>query len=151
MKAKLIHGDIFDIKTDYLVQQTNIISGSNVGGIAETIKKKFNIWGGVSGDYFLPGSVEIVKTKDPLIKNIVNLYGQKKPGRESVGDTVEMREEWFRQGLCELEILLAKDAKITFPYKIGCGLAGGDWEDVYLPMLNEFSQVMDHVYIVKNF
>ena len=39
----------------------------------------------------------------------------------------------------------------AFPYKIGCGLAGGNW-DHYLPMIEDFTvKYQKHVTLVKKY
>ena len=52
-------------------------------------------------------------------------------------DTYEEREKWFRQCLDELG-KCDQYQSLAFPYKIGCGLAGGNWEN-YLVMINDFT------------
>lgn len=55
-------------------------------------------------------------------------------------DTQENRISWFRECLRNLVSDLPKlDVKrVIFPYKIGCGSAGGNWERDYLPAIKEF-------------
>lgn len=52
-------------------------------------------------------------------------------------DTKENRGEWFHQCLCEIGSLDYQ--RIAFPFKIGCGLAGGHW-NTYFKMIKEFSR-----------
>ena len=61
-------------------------------------------------------------------------------------DTPENREEWFCK--CLVAIGSLKHQKIAFPFKIGCGLAGGNWK-VYFKMIKEFSwKYNKHVTII---
>ncbi|XP_068228533.1 uncharacterized protein [Palaemon carinicauda] len=55
-------------------------------------------------------------------------------------DTQENRIFWFQQCLRELAVVLPgmDSQRIIFPYKIGCGLAGGDWEKDYFPAIQKF-------------
>ena len=66
----------------------------------------------------------------------------------SYRDSPEEREQWFQQYLDEL----GKNKKyqnLAFPYKIGCGLAGGNW-DHYLPMIEDFAfKYNKHVTLVE--
>ena len=66
----------------------------------------------------------------------------------SYRDTPEEREQWFQQCLDEL----GKNKKyqnLAFPYKIGCGLAGGNWNH-YLPMIEDFAvKYKKHVTLVE--
>ena len=52
-------------------------------------------------------------------------------------DTPQERERWFAQCLEELG-KCDHYQNLTFPYKIGCGLAGGNW-DHYLTMIRDFA------------
>ena len=47
------------------------------------------------------------------------------------------RERWFSQCLDELG-QCDHYQNLAFPYKIGCGLAGGNW-DHYLTMIRDFA------------
>ena len=65
-------------------------------------------------------------------------------------DTPEEREMWFKQCLDELG--QCKGYKtLAFPYKIGCGLAGGNW-DHYFSMILDFAvKYNKHVTLVKKY
>lgn len=53
-------------------------------------------------------------------------------------DSSSQREEWFHQ--CMLSIIKLEGVKsIAFPYQIGCGLAGGNWENYY-KMITKFTE-----------
>ncbi|KAK8754431.1 hypothetical protein OTU49_016259, partial [Cherax quadricarinatus] len=58
-----------------------------------------------------------------------------------LADTSENRICWFRQGLSYLanHVPNEKFREIIFPFRIGCGLAGGNWEKDYLPAIKKFS------------
>lgn len=55
-------------------------------------------------------------------------------------DTYELRHAWFRACLDKLAACVRAHGSVAFPYKIGCGLAGGNWEADYLPMLRRWSE-----------
>lgn len=67
-------------------------------------------------------------------------------------DSKEKRKDYFKSALDQLADLLMMDPpgigrdeiynEIAFPYKIGCGLAGGNWEEYY-DMLTVFSNKID--------
>ena len=64
-------------------------------------------------------------------------------------ETFESREHAFSQCLEAMEIL-PKDAVIAFPYRIGCGLAGGRYTN-YLKMIKQFAKDREgKVIIVDN-
>ena len=65
-------------------------------------------------------------------------------------DNQEDREKWFQQCLDKLG-KLKHYQNFAFPYKIGCGLAGGNW-DHYLPMIEDFTvKYQKHVTLVKKY
>jgi hypothetical protein len=74
-------------------------------------------------------------------------------------DNSENRLSWFEESLQKLRVDIKKKYKIEktqlklyFPYKIGCGLAGGDWNE-YSKVLEKFSSQGKHyyeVFIVNN-
>lgn len=77
---------------------------------------------------------------------VVNLYGQYNPGKPRQDhDTAENRKAWFKDALGKLAGRLEGEhhwykhiKTLVFPWGIGCGAAGGDW-DAYLPMIKEFA------------
>jgi hypothetical protein len=57
-----------------------------------------------------------------------------------INDTQELREQLFVS--CLKKIKQIKDLKsIAFPYKIGCGIAQGDWNR-YKIVIDKFASVM---------
>ena len=58
-------------------------------------------------------------------------------------DTRENRAKWFLECLQRLLASLHKEniKRVVFPYKIGCGLAGGNWERDYCPGIMSFNEV----------
>ena len=66
---------------------------------------------------------------------------------ESFRDTPEEREQLFQQCLEELRKCDSYQ-NLAFPYKVGFGLAGGNW-DHYLPMIKNFAvKYKEHVTLV---
>jgi len=53
-------------------------------------------------------------------------------------DTAAARLTYFRHALDKLRTVVG-DGSVAFPYKIGCGLGGGDWAQ-YEAALREFAQ-----------
>lgn len=80
---------------------------------------------------------------------VIGINGQYAGGKSvdeknyKYAETHKMREEWFRTGLINLKnfitdfnaIAMQKNMKkittVGFPYNIGCGVAGGKWENYY--------------------
>ena len=64
-------------------------------------------------------------------------------------DTPQQREQWFQQCLDELGQCGDFYQNFAFPYKIGCGLAGGNW-DHYFSMIHDFTvKYNKHVTLVE--
>jgi hypothetical protein len=92
-----------------------------------------------------PGSVGIIEGDDNL-PQIICLYTQFRPGKTTskysyptdYPDQDNDRLRYFVEGLdCLLDYFEDECVKIAVPYKIGCGLAGGNWE-IYLKLLTDF-------------
>jgi hypothetical protein len=49
------------------------------------------------------------------------------PAPKGLEDTSDNRLKWFKSCLCEIEVQGVK--RVAMPFKIGCGLAGGDWKE----------------------
>ena len=60
------------------------------------------------------------------------------PGPPKYGnDTAALRVRYFREALDRLRDVVGPGS-VAFPYKIGCGLGGGDWA-VYEALLADFA------------
>ncbi len=164
-----VKGDLLDAKVDVILQQTNCLT-VRPHGLSETISKKYpyaNAYGNrrairnrnlaVPEDRDVPGTVKWFYPTDqgPIVGCI---FGQWQPGKAGQGyggaypcppgcdkrETNEQRLQWFQQGLREITLAIEafpENAKIGIPFKIGCGLAGGDWNK-YEKMLIEWSDTL---------
>lgn len=93
-----------------------------------------------------PGTIKVFATKDRS-KQIICFLAQWAPGRPHryshiyppppSEDTLLQRTVWFQQCLRALELRVGQTT-VAIPHKIGCGLAGGLWDD-YEKMLQESS------------
>ena len=152
---KTVNGDLLNATENYIAQQCNCIT-CTPHGLSKSISNKFShgdCYGkrgrlsrntAVEEDRSTPGTIEILKGKP----NIICIFGQWTPGkinsvwvdrypkRNGKKETTKDRLEWFKQGIKEIENQV-KDT-IAIPYKIGCGLAGGDWV-TYKKILEESS------------
>ena len=160
------HCDITVEPTDVIVHQINAVT-LYPAGLALTLKKKYpysDRYGerrmlgrnlAIEEDRDIPGTILVRKPtaqSDPIIIGIVGQYSPGKP--RSKYETGEMREKWFQEGLEKIkEWIVAYEKKkkpinkISFPYTIGCGLAGGNW-DQYDRMIQEFTKAVGrHVVI----
>lgn len=164
---QIVQGDITEAKVDYIVQQCNCLT-VRAHGLSETLEKKFphaHLYGrrrsldsrnlAVLEDRPLPGTAVILQGEP----NIVCLFGQWRPGKISSPyfdsypesdppETSSQRLAWFRSALWSLgnylEATSSRRVKIALPWKIGCGLAGGDWNDYFL-VIQSFSETFVNV------
>ena len=73
---------------------------------------------------------------------IIHLAGQRNPGKVDIDSTkYQVRKESFKMSLEKLaqycmKLNPVKITKIGFPYLIGCGLAGGIWDEYFEMLLN---------------
>ena len=68
------------------------------------------------------------------------MYGQVfpgKPGRQE--DTWEDRLSYFES--CLDQLAEYAPSSVAMPYMIGCGLAGGDWDN-YLELIGKFDDIV---------
>lgn len=155
-----ISGNLLESDATYIVHQTNCVT-YNVAGLAANIFKKFpyaDVYtnrkdvfsGSISSDK--PGTI-IVRGDGVKDRYVVALMGQLLPGKaHQSDDTNDLRKIYFHEGLIKLFHRLRDGESVVFPYGIGCGLAGGKWED-YLFMIRAFTSLCAQknckVFIVK--
>jgi len=150
MKVKVIEGaDILASCTKYIAHQVNCKSTGSKG-LSQAMFKKYpysNVY--TDGTVRIPGHI-IVRGDGEDTRYVINMVAQFYPGKPTLSpfDSPETRLKWFKT--CLDEILEIKDLEsIAFPYKIGCGLAGGDWSE-YLKLIEDFAQKTEaEVYICK--
>jgi hypothetical protein len=114
-------------------------------GLASAIFKAFP-WADVyssrserGDDASLFGSITVHGDSKRGQRYVINIYGQLKPGKPSRGlDSTASRLEAFGKALDQIAEL-PKLKSTGFPYGIGCGLAGGDWEK-YESLLKDFAE-----------
>ena len=98
----------------------------------------------VPEDRAKPGYIQIRRNPTGKKTDVIVLFAQYDFGfgghkRVADGneDTQEEREQWFKECLETLGEN-KKYQNLAFPYKIGCSLAGGNW-DHYLAMFEDFT------------
>ena len=141
---EIINDDIFNSNCDYIMHQCNAL-GVMGAGIAYVIKKDIS-----TADF--NKYVKLCEIPYPLIKGdylvfksisskrkYINLISQEKYGNNKnicYTDYVA-----FRNGIRNIlhngyKHQIRKGSSIAIPYKIGCGLANGDW-NIILNILEE--------------
>lgn len=153
MPYKYVRGDLLEATTEYIVQQNNC-TGIKAAGLSESISKKWpgiNIYSErrkgkgntcVKEDESGPGTIflyEFEDTKDDELKGVICAFAQVTPGKQNPeqNDSAKERQQYFLE--CLEQILLLEPKSVGFPYKIGCGLAGGNWL-IYEKMIQDWSK-----------
>ena len=138
------------------MHQTNTFSVGRAAGLAKEVFTRFPS----SNEYVeqavrTPGTVHIfdVSGCGAPTTAVVNLYGQVHPGKPKPGsgDDAPQRVQLFATALeaLKVEVEQRKFSRILFPYTIGCGLAGGDW-DTYQKMIFEFARTVHADVVIVN-
>ena len=131
---QIIHGNLLETNAQIIAHQVNC-RGVAKSGIAKQIMKKYPE---VKALYTmlckretpekLIGTALFAECKDGKI--IANLFGQNGFGRDRQYTEYEALDNAMKQ---LREFMLTKGyISVAFPYKIGCGLGGGDWNVVKL-------------------
>ena len=143
------NSNLLDVQEGIICHQTNCI-GVMGGGVALQIREK---WPKVYNAYreecttfmsnpeHLLGHVQDVLVKDGLA--VANCYGQVFPGNGCMTDY----KAWdsILDKLKDLSNYFNLD--LHFPWMIGCGLAGGDWNVMRKKIENAFSSPRTKVFI----
>lgn len=139
---KYYSGDIFHSDADLICHQVNC-QGVFGRGIAGQIKKLFpevektykvitKQWqeqsGGTTSALLGRVSAQPVE-KDGRWFLIANLYGQDDYGKNKVYTDYKALEQAVKE-IRDFVDVRQKQEKVAFPYGIGCGNAGGDWNIV---------------------
>lgn len=137
----LVVGDLLESSEQFIAHQANCVS-STAAGLAASIFEKYpyaDVYTNRS-THSKMGEIEI--SGDGLTqRQVISLYSQYYPGavKYSNGiDSVKARQEAFSDCLDKITNLPHLKS-IAFPFQIGCGLAGGDWE-WYSSALMKFSE-----------
>lgn len=143
MLRQTIDGNILTYKHDkkiIICHQTNCKT-TNPKGLSKSIFDKYpevNIY----TQNRTPGEIIFKKTNDNKI--IANMNAQNYPGKP-LYETKEYRIELFKKCIQQLEEFVNDDYICLFPIGIGCGLAGGDWQEYYKIINN--SKIPDIIFI----
>lgn len=99
-----------------------------------------------------PGTISVTGGKAKgrwVCAMFAQIYPGKFSSKGNPPDTASNRKKWFQE--CLSKIAKIKNIRsVAFPEKIGCGLAGGDWDN-YLEMLDNFASANPNikVYVVS--
>lgn len=140
MEVKVIQGNIINSNVDVIAHQVNchFIMG---GGVAYALRRA---WPEIYRMYKKLGDSVECKPSDWLgecqiveidqDRYVANLFGQEDLGCDKQYTDYDALKESLNKLKFKVEYMGLKT--IAFPWGIGCGLAGGDW-DIVKPMIEE--------------
>ena len=142
-----VDGDLLNDDYEIFCHQVNCQDVMG-GGLAKQVKVRYpevyNTYHERVPKYL--GGVDWIHTHDARI--CVNMYAQDYYGY-GARYTDYMA---FANCLSELEDYLCsvpKEYRVAFPYRIGCGLGGGDWNVISALLIDFSSHIKQDVYIVR--
>lgn len=136
MSVEILRGDLLEANADIICHQVNC-QGVMGAGVAKQIADK---WPSVKKEYVkfcngkkhkqdLLGEIQLVAANGGFQKKgdpcVLNIFGQLYYGHDGVYTDYSALTQAFRKMNS-----LYKGQTLAFPYGFGCGLAGGDWQDV---------------------
>lgn len=161
MNYQLIEGDLLLAEAKYLCHQCNCVSDKSAH-LAETVFTHYP-WADIyapraeypydarplAGEE--PGNI-IIRGNGEDKRYVINILGQLFPGKprypESLTDGYVTRQFYFRDALLKIVKIHSLES-IAFPYNIGCGAAGGDW-NIYEKLIDIFaSKISAKVLVYK--
>ena len=151
-KLQDIFDDLDDI--DIIIHQANCqnVMGS---GIAKSLKDKFpqvykvDTEAAIKGTNILGGISVAANTNGPMV---INMYSQNKYYPRNIKHT-----DYYAFRICLLRVkikallYMGNNTKIAIPYKIGCDLAGGDWEIVKKIIEDELHNMNVTIYYLPKY
>lgn len=145
---QIVEGDLLKSNVPVIGHQVNCL-GIMGAGIAKQIKAK---WFTVFSEYTrfcnkfvsdkeLLGQCQFVKVDNSPIEYVANLFGEYSFA-EAVAPFEGNRHtdyEALKEALISFKVQILEHGYTTagIPYKLGCGLAGGNWEGVVFPLIEE--------------
>lgn len=130
MSVTIVNGDLFDTDAKYICHQVNC-RGKMGSGVAKQVRERYpNVYASYqemceSFGSALMGKAQFVKSGN---KTIINLFAQNEYGYDGQKYTDYLA---LINGFQMISANIPDDETIAMPYKIGCGLGGGDWDMVF--------------------
>ena len=141
MTIEIIEGSLFDATTKYIAHQTNCMSKRSAH-LAATMFAQFPYADVYTNRKMpdVPGTI-CIRGNGQDQRFVINMFGQVYPGSpkfpDSTLDGSRARVKYFFKCLKAIHDMEDLES-IAFPYKVGCGAAGGDWTK-YLNLLEKFA------------
>lgn len=134
----MVEGNLLESKTQFIAHQTNCKTRGNGMGLAKHIFEKYPDANTYKNRKIpsRPGSIDVSG-------NVINMNAQFNPGKAKNSKMRRKRIVWFQQCLKKISEIEGIES-IAFPFKIGCGLAGGDWK-IYKNLIDYFAKRNPHI------
>lgn len=143
---KVLEQSLLDVEEGLLIHSVNT-RGIMGGGVALAIRNAFpNVYDEYRGRFWELGDVQFVQAANNPKIWVCNLAGQKDLAA-APGD-VATNPAAFREGLIQVRQWLEEQAtegnvlQPYAPYEIGCGLGGGDWQEISAILQEELPGVI---------
>lgn len=127
----IVNGNLLQSDCNIIIQQSNCFANVNAG-IAKQIATKYPITLKADEQYHIPvkdrrrlGGFSSAKVAENQI--YINMYSQFSPRSQT---DYKAFEKSLNNILTCLNNKKMKNVKIGMPYKIGCGLGGGNWNHI---------------------
>lgn len=164
MAVKVVDGDLLSTKAKYICHQVNC-QGKMGSGVARQIRGKYPTvyrWYKVKCSEGAREKERLGVSKSPLLGQVQMVYKEDYPVGKSDIDSQAVcnlfsQDQYgyngkqftdyaaFEKCLLQLRKMIPVGETIAMPYKIGCGLGGGNWETVY----NLIDKVLGQDYTVE--
>lgn len=169
MWATIVQGNLLNANETFICHQCNCMSLSGAGLYTQIAKKfpyadiykerteKINIFSALTKrfpDSQSPGNL-LIRGNGKDQRYVISILGQVKPGAPSASfdktdypDNELARLNYFNNALSEMTKIqkyvenLPENVSFAFPWKIGCGLAGGNWE-YYKRKIDAFAAIVN--------
>lgn len=148
-------GDILDSDANIIAHQVNCMGFMNDGlakRIRETYPQVFERYKKTCEDFHknkeskrLLGKFQVVELPDG--QQIYNIFGQYQFGRDKCFTNYDA----LREALTDIESCARlNNQKVALPYKLGCGLSGGEWTIIEAIIIDVFAESEVVVELWKN-
>lgn len=148
---EVVTGSLFEAKEKYICHQTNCVT-NRAAHLAKDMFAKFpyaDIYTGRE-HHDQPGTI-IVRGNGQDQRFVINMLGQYYPGfpkfPEAKQDGTAAREGYFLRCLGAVA-KIEKLESVAIPWRIGCGAAGGDWDNYY-KMIERFAAYVEEKQAAK--
>ena len=127
MSLRYLDADILGCGAQFVAHQCNASTPTAKGLAAAVFRAQPRANTYARHECRTPGTIDVFLPENGQ-PGIINCNAQRGPGRpQGMMDTAAQRLEWF--GRC-LEHISALEGltSVAFPHRVGCGMAGGNWE-----------------------